>query len=182
MHGSTQSNESGDGFVHPEFGPVALQELVGALSALLSDGFVLFVRTKHLQWQLPGPDLRDRRSLLAKQARAVLALVDRLALRIRVLGGLPTPSLEDLVRASDPGISISNQALATPRLQLLGDDNKQLLSGLREAHGLCEEYGDVATSRLLAAWIDEAESRVLHLFEMTRPEPTKTASTREAPP
>lgn len=164
----------GSAFVQSEFGSVATRELVGALSALLCEGFVLFVRTKRLQWQLPGPDLCDRRALLVRQAFALLALVDRLALRIRVLGGVPTPSPTALPIADE----VDGDILAVNRFERLCADNQQLLSGLREAHGLCEEYGDVATSRLLAGWIDDAESRVLILFEVTR---TKIAMT-EPPP
>jgi len=50
----------------------------------------------------------------------------------------------------------------------LRDDNKGLVVRLREAHGLCEECGDVASASLLETWIDEAERRVWFLFESTR--------------
>jgi starvation-inducible DNA-binding protein len=36
----------------------------------------------------------------------------------------------------------------------LGDDNKQLAANLREAHGLCDEQGDVASASLLDNWTD----------------------------
>jgi starvation-inducible DNA-binding protein len=39
---------------------------------------------------------------------------------------------------------------------------------MREAHGLCEEHGDVTSASFLENWIDEAESRVWYLFEVTR--------------
>lgn len=169
-------NIGGSGLVHSEFGPVATGELVSALSVLLSEGFALFIRTKRLQWRLPGPDLCDRRALLARQAFALLALVDRLALRIRVLGRLPATSSEGQLVADET----DNDASAAASVQRLCADNQQLLSGLREAHGLCEEYGDVATSRLLARWIDETESRVLVLFEIARPE-AATAKTQPHP-
>jgi starvation-inducible DNA-binding protein len=50
----------------------------------------------------------------------------------------------------------------------LRDDNKQLIGSMRELHGLCDEYGDVATASLLEVWIDEAERRVCFLFETGR--------------
>jgi starvation-inducible DNA-binding protein len=50
----------------------------------------------------------------------------------------------------------------------LRDDNKQLVSSMRETHDLCDEHGDVATASLLENWIDETERRVWFLFEATR--------------
>ncbi len=47
-------------------------------------------------------------------------------------------------------------------------DNRQLVSNLREAHGLGDENGEVAGASLLETWIDEAERRVWFLFEATR--------------
>ena len=46
----------------------------------------------------------------------------------------------------------------------LRDDNKELAASLREAHGLCDERGDVASASLLENWIDDAERRNWFLF------------------
>jgi starvation-inducible DNA-binding protein len=48
------------------------------------------------------------------------------------------------------------------------DDNLQLAACLRDTHGISEEYGDVASARLLENWIDGAEQRVWYLFEASR--------------
>jgi starvation-inducible DNA-binding protein len=50
----------------------------------------------------------------------------------------------------------------------LRGDNQQLGAYLREAHGLCEEYADVASASLVENWIDEAERRIWYLFEASR--------------
>ena len=36
---------------------------------------------------------------------------------------------------------------------------------LREAHTVCEEHRDVATTSLIEVWIDETERRAWFLFE-----------------
>jgi starvation-inducible DNA-binding protein len=51
----------------------------------------------------------------------------------------------------------------------LREDNLLLATHMREAHGLCEEHGDVTSTSFLVNWIDEAESRVWYLCEVTRP-------------
>ena len=50
----------------------------------------------------------------------------------------------------------------------LREDNVQLTARIRQAHGLCDEHGDVASASLLETWIDEAEGRVWFLFEASR--------------
>jgi len=50
----------------------------------------------------------------------------------------------------------------------LRDDNKQMVTRMRETHDVCEEHGDVATASLLEVWIDEAERRTWFLFEASR--------------
>ncbi len=39
---------------------------------------------------------------------------------------------------------------------------------MREAHELCEEHRDVATTSLIEIWIDEMERRTWFLFEASR--------------
>ena len=52
-------------------------------------------------------------------------------------------------------------------LKELRDDNLQLAAYLREAHGVCDDHGDVASAglRLLGSLIDDAEQRAWYLFE-----------------
>jgi starvation-inducible DNA-binding protein len=50
----------------------------------------------------------------------------------------------------------------------LRDDNQTLLASMREAHDLCSEENDVATTSLLEVWIDETERRIWFLFETGR--------------
>jgi starvation-inducible DNA-binding protein len=46
---------------------------------------------------------------------------------------------------------------------------------MREAHGLCDEHGDVATASLLENYIDETERRAWFLYEATRRGPPGSA-------
>jgi Ferritin-like domain len=50
----------------------------------------------------------------------------------------------------------------------LREDSKTLAARLREAHGVCEEYEDIATASLIEVWIDETERRTWFLFEAGR--------------
>ena len=48
----------------------------------------------------------------------------------------------------------------------LREENEKLVVELHEAHGICQENGDVATTSLIEVWIDERN--VWFLFEATR--------------
>jgi starvation-inducible DNA-binding protein len=50
----------------------------------------------------------------------------------------------------------------------LREDNQRVVASMREAHGLCDEHGDVATASLLETYIDDAERRVWFLYEAGR--------------
>jgi hypothetical protein len=50
-------------------------------------------------------------------------------------------------------------------LRALVEDNKDVLSRMRELHGVCDEIGDVATASLLETFIDETERRIWFLYE-----------------
>jgi DNA-binding ferritin-like protein (oxidative damage protectant) len=57
---------------------------------------------------------------------------------------------------------------ASDMLAELREDNRQLVSSLRQAHVTCDEHDDVATASLIEVWIDEAERRVWFLYEAGR--------------
>jgi starvation-inducible DNA-binding protein len=50
----------------------------------------------------------------------------------------------------------------------LCEDSKALVARLREAHNVCQEHNDVATTSLIEVWIDETERRIWFLFEASR--------------
>ena len=50
----------------------------------------------------------------------------------------------------------------------LRDDNQRLVTEMREAHDVCDEHNDVATTSLLEVYLDEAERRVWFLYEAGR--------------
>jgi starvation-inducible DNA-binding protein len=50
----------------------------------------------------------------------------------------------------------------------LREDNKTFAARLSEAHGVCDEHRDVATTSLIESWIDGTERRTWFLFEASR--------------
>src|SRR6516225_4096310 len=148
--------------------PEAVHDLSAELNVVLADMFALYVKTKNFHWHVSGPHFRDYHLLLDEQASQIFATTDPIAERVRKLGGTTLRSIghiAHLQRASD-----NDAEFVGPHdmLSELREDNSQLAAGMREAHTLCDEHGDVATASLLEVWIDEAERRVWFLFEATQ--------------
>jgi starvation-inducible DNA-binding protein len=148
----------------------AVRDISGALNALLADVFALYLKTKNFHWHTSGPHFRDYHLLLDEQADQIFAITDAIAERVRKIGGDTLHSIGHIKKLQR--ILDNDADFVTPgdMLAELRDDNMQLTTEMREAHGLCDEHEDVATASLLENWIDEAERRAWLLFEAGRHE------------
>src|SRR6201981_1735418 len=152
-----------------DLAPRAVEEISAAMNVLLADMFALYLKTKNFHWHVSGPHFRDYHLLLDKQADQIYATTDPIAERVRKLGGTTVRSIGHIGRLQR--VSDNDAEFVTPldMLSELREDNARLADRMRETHGVCDEYGDVATASLLEVWIDEAERRAWFLFEATRP-------------
>ena len=150
----------------------ARQEVAAGLNLLLADVFALYLKTKNFHWHMSGPHFRDYHLLLDEQSDQIFAITDALAERVRKIGGATLRSIGHIAKLQR--VLDNDAEFVTPHDMLaeLRDDNKQLAARLREAHGVCDEHGDVASASLLETWIDEAERRVWFLYEANRRDDT----------
>jgi starvation-inducible DNA-binding protein len=149
-------------------GQQARHDVSAALNALLADVFTLYLKTKNFHWHVSGPHFRDYHLLLDEQADELYAITDPIAERVRKLGATTIKSIGSIAKLSR--VQDNDAPFVTPldMLAELREDNARLADRMRALHGVCDEYGDVATASLLEVWIDEAERRTWFLFETTR--------------
>ena len=146
----------------------AVKDISGTMNAILADVFALYVKTKNFHWHMSGPHFRDYHLLLDEQADQLFAMTDPIAERVRKLGALTLHSIGEIARNQRV---LDNDAEYVEPLDMLAElagDNKELTARLREAHNVCEEHRDVATTSLIEIWIDETERRAWFLFEAIR--------------
>jgi starvation-inducible DNA-binding protein len=148
--------------------PNAVRDLAGALNILLADMFGLYLKTKNFHWHVSGPHFRDYHLLLDEQGEQIFATTDDIAERVRKIGGTTLRSIGHIARLQRVADNDADFVTPLDMLAELRDDNKQLVTRMRETHDLCDEHGDVATASLLENWIDEAERRTWFLFEASR--------------
>jgi len=142
-----------------------VHDISGVLNTLLADMFALYMKTKNFHWHMSGPHFRDYHLLLDEHGDQIFATTDAIAERVRKIGGTTLRSIGHIGRLQR--VLDSDADFVTPLNMLaeLRDDNKELAASLREAHGLCDERGDVASASLLENWIDDAERRTWFLFK-----------------
>lgn len=146
----------------------AVKDIAGAMNGILADVFALYVKTKNFHWHMSGPHFRDYHLLLDEHADQLFAMTDSIAERIRKLGGGTLKSIGQISRSQRVLDNDAEYVEPLDMLAELAEDNKALTGRLREAHNVCDEGRDVATTSLIEVWIDEAERRTWFLFEATR--------------
>ncbi|QWT18494.1 DNA starvation/stationary phase protection protein [Bacillus sp. NP157] len=149
-------------------GADATRDISAELNALLADTFALYLKTKNFHWHMSGPRFRDLHLLLDEQSDQIFAITDDIAERVRKIGGTTVRSIGHVSRLQR--LSDNDADFVTPQDMIaeLREDNMRFLGFLRETHGVCDEYADVATASLIENWIDEAERRAWFLFEIAR--------------
>ncbi len=151
-----------------DLGSNATRDVSAALNLLLADTFALYMKTKNFHWHMSGPHFRDYHLLLDEQADQIFAMSDVLAERVRKIGGTTLRSIGHIARLQRISDNDADYVGTLDMLAELRDDNKQLAAAMREAHGVCDEHGDVASTSLIEVWIDETERRTWFLFEASR--------------
>ena len=153
----------------------ATRDISAAMNGLLADVFALYVKTKNFHWHMSGPHFRDYHLLLDEQSDQIFAMTDPIAERVRKIGGLTLHSVGEIAR--EKRVLDNDAEYVEPHAMLaeLRDDNADLARRMREAHGVCDEHGDIATASLLEVWIDETERRTWFLFEASRQEGSNAA-------
>ena len=123
----------------------ATRDVAAAMNLVLADVFALYLKTKNFHWHMSGPHFRDYHLLLDEQAEQLLEMTDPIAERVRKLGRLTIRSIGEIARLQRIDDNDAEYVEPSDMLAELMDDNMALVARLREAHGVCEDAGDVAT-------------------------------------
>ena len=160
-----------------DLGPEAARDIAASLNVLLADAFALLLKTKGCRWHVSGPHFQSHQILFRTLEAQIETAIDDIADRIRRIGATALNSLVHVSRVCRLVDSDVASFSALEMLTALLDDNLQLAAHLREVHGLCDGYGDVATASRLGKWIDDAEGRAQHLFAASRSTQISDAAT-----
>jgi starvation-inducible DNA-binding protein len=149
----------------------ARQEIVGRLNLLLADTITLRDLYKKSHWQVGGPTFYQLHLLFDKHAGEQSELIDELAERVQMLGGV--------------SIAMAHDVAANTRIERVPIDREEVpvqISRLLEAHHLiledarelaekADDLGDVGTNDLIASSVVRTNEMQVwfvseHLVEM----------------
>ena len=151
-----------------DLGEEARRDISAALNLILADVFALYLKTKNFHWHVSGPHFRDYHLMLDDFGGELFAMTDPLAKRVRKLGGRTLTSIGQISRLQRVLDNDAEYVEPGDMLAELCEDNRDLVSRLREAHNVCDQYNDTAGASLIENWIDETEKRAWFLFEASR--------------
>src|SRR5918996_5460232 len=146
----------------------ATKDISGAMNTVFADVFALYLKTKNFHWHVSGPHFRDYHLLFDEQADQIFAITDDIAERVRKIGGTTLHSIGNIARLQRIPDNDADFVDPLDMLSELRSDNQALIASMREAHELCAEENDVASTSMIEVWIDQAEKRVWFLYEAGR--------------
>ncbi len=131
--------------------PEALREVVEQLNQILADTMTLRDLYKKHHWQVAGPTFYQLHLLFDKHFTEQVELVDLLAERIQLLGGLSiamAPDVAETTRIERPPRGREEVPVQISRLL---EAHQLILQEAREAANHAEEAGDEGTNDLLVS-------------------------------
>lgn len=118
-----------------------------ALSRLLADSYVLYLKTHNFHWNVTGPMFTTLHTLFETQYTELALAVDEIAERIRALGAVAPGSFSAFSKLAK--VQESNEVpKATDMIRELADDQVKVVEAAKEVVKLAEAGGDDATADL----------------------------------
>ena len=141
--------------------------MVQALQLQTANAFVLYANYKHYHWQTFGPLFRDLHKLFDELAAEVLATVDELAERIRMIGQDPPAHLIEsankaTVISAGPHTSMRDMVEEAQRNLVL------VISEMRKAVKIAEEHDDPGTVDLFSRSVQIHEKHEWFMRDILR--------------
>ena len=127
------------------------QASVQALNQILSDSMVLRDLYKKHHWQVSGPTFYQLHLLFDKHYAEQVELVDALAERVQMLGGVAVAMAHDVAEMTRIERPPRGREEVPVQLSRLLDAHEAILIEARKSAKMCDEKGDPGTSDLLVS-------------------------------
>ena len=126
------------------------KDIAKSLSDVLTDTYLLVVKTHIYHWNVVGPLFRSIHEMTEEQYNDLFEACDVIAERIRALGFTAPMENDRLLKGSAVSIP-SKLPSAKGMVEDLINDHETLVRGLRDAADLAEEKRDFVTHDMLTA-------------------------------
>lgn len=146
--------------MNPNIGiePKHREGVVGLLSPLLADEYVLYTKTRNYHWNVIGPQFNDLHKFFQEQYEALDDVVDEVAERARTLGGHAVGTLAEFVQVTRLKEHPARYPDAREMLANLLADHEAIIRTLRrDLETAAEQHHDVGTNDFLTGLMERHE-------------------------
>jgi starvation-inducible DNA-binding protein len=147
------------------------QEMVGKLNQLLADSITLRDMYKKHHWQISGPTFYQLHLLFDKHFDEQVELVDTIAERIQILGGVSIAMGGDVAKMTKIQAPPTGREEVPVQISRLLEAHKQIMESCHEIAEAADDAGDDGTNDMVVSDIlraNELQSWFIgqHLVEM----------------
>lgn len=132
-------------------GAAERQEIVGRLNLLLADTITLRDLYKKSHWQVGGPTFYQLHLLFDKHAGEQSELVDEIAERVQILGGVSIAMAPDVAANTRLERAPIDREEVPVQISRLLEAHHSILKDTRDLADKANDLGDVGTNDLLAS-------------------------------
>ena len=128
------------------------------LNVLLSDEYLLYVKTQNYHWNVTGLMFNDLHLFFGKQHEELASIVDMVAERVRALGGKALGTMQEFLDNARIREFSGNAPEAKEMLKNLLNDHESIIRSLRvDIDATSDEFEDMGTNNLLSDLITKHE-------------------------
>jgi len=148
-------------------GEQSRQSVIGVLSRLVSDEYVLYTKTRNYHWNVGGPHFNDYHKTFEVQYAELSTDVDDVAERVRALGAKVPATLEEFQRNSQLREHSGQYPDAKTMARNLLEDHQTVIKTIRERiPQVGEQCGDTGTEDFLTGLMEKHEKTAWMLRSM----------------
>ncbi len=134
------------------------RKVASELNKILSDEFVLYVKTLNFHWNIEGRDFHSLHVFLDEQYNQLQTIIDAVAERVRKLGHFAHGSMKEFLAVSTIKEQAGGKMVSEKMLASLADDHEGLIREMRSLiDDFDEKYKDAGSADFITGIMKEHE-------------------------
>ena len=134
------------------------ESIAKLLNAILSDEYLLYVKTQNYHWNVTGLMFNDLHLFFGKQYEQLARIVDKVAERIRSLGHRAEGTMQEFIEHARIKEEAKKVPEAKDMIKNLLEDHEALIKSLRiDIDAIDDQYQDTGTANFLTGIMEKHE-------------------------
>ncbi len=140
-------------------------EVIQSLQQQIANAFLLYTNYKKYHWNSYGPHFRDLHLLFDEHASAVIATIDEMGERVRILKGSPIANPQQFMEYGSVAVSNDKQNMREMVAEAINNEQR-VVQEMRTAVNVATEAADPGTADLFTRLVQIHEKHEWFLSEV----------------